>query len=114
MCAPSYRRYVRCLYPIEAYCDIPQFALVGGACTLGLLIECTLLLYDAFGRTNNITTVVALVLLIVIEIVPAIALIVTMHQPPNPSAPQGCIGDTFCFMFAERSYFAMKDINPGK
>lgn len=85
-----------------------QFTLVSVACSLGLLIECALLLYAAFGQ-NNISTVVALVLLIIVEIVPAIALIATMRQPPNPSAPEGCMGDIFWFMFAEKSYFAMTD-----
>lgn len=77
-------------------------------CSLGLLMECALLLYGAFGK-NNVSTVAALVLLIIVEIVPAIALIATMRQPPNPSAPEGCMGDTFWFCFAEKSYFAMTD-----
>lgn len=71
-------------------------------------MECALLLYGAFGK-NDVSTVVALVLIIIVEIVPAIALIATMRQPPNPSAPDGCMGDVFWFCFAEKSYFAMTD-----
>lgn len=75
-------------------------------CSLGLIIECALLLYGAFG-SNSLSSVVALVLLLIVEVIPAIALVATMKQPPNPAAPEGFIGDLFWFCYAEATYFGM-------
>lgn len=75
-------------------------------CSLGLITECALLLYGAFG-SNTLSSVVALILLLIVEVIPAIALVATMKQPPNPAAPEGLVGDLCWFCYAEGTYFGM-------
>lgn len=59
-----------------------KFALVAVACTIGLLLQCVLLLYSTFKSSNSTTsTVVAIVLVLIVELLPGGILLGTIRQP---------------------------------
>lgn len=60
-----------------------KFAVVTAACSIGLVLQCVLLLYSTFAESHasNTRTVVALVLLLIIELLPGGAMVITMRQP---------------------------------
>ena len=59
-----------------------KFALVAVACTIGLLLQCALLLYSTFKKSGSSTsTIVAIVLVLIVELLPGGILLATIRQP---------------------------------
>lgn len=59
-----------------------KFALVAVACTIGLLLQCALLLYSTFKSSDSPTPIVlAIVLVLIVELLPGGILLATIRQP---------------------------------
>lgn len=56
-----------------------QFTLLASTSAISLLLECALLLYTTFG--TQISTVGALIVLIIVEVVPASVMLFNLRQP---------------------------------
>lgn len=58
-----------------------NFSVIGATCAVGLLVECGVLLYTTFASQTNLNTAAALVVLILAEVIPGLALVVILKQP---------------------------------
>lgn len=59
-----------------------KFALVAVACTVGLLLQCALLLYSTFkSSASSTSTIVAIILVLLVELLPGGILLATIRQP---------------------------------